>query len=143
MTDRVLEYTGRELTLQTGVGAGIKRFPRSEVIEVTTPYLEAHQRGLDLLSQGRVKDADAAFETALDEEPRTWVRRSILASQMKCAWWTGDYTRAANRFLPIAESDLANIAFGLAPYGFSFEPSSTSCASTKRRRNATRSWPGS
>lgn len=115
VTGRVLDYTGRELTLQTGVGAGVKQFPRSEVVEITTAYTEPHQRGLQLFAAGRIKDADAAFATALEEEPRTWVRRALLAAQVKCAWWTGDYTRAATRFLPMAESDPATIYFGLIP----------------------------
>ncbi|MDZ4685602.1 MAG: hypothetical protein SH850_11105 [Planctomycetaceae bacterium] len=112
---RIVDYTGRELTLETGVGAGIKRFPRAEVVAVTTPYREAHQRGLTLLAEGKPKEADAAFEAALDDETRAWVRRSLLAGQVNCAWWTGDYSRAASRFLPIAESDPETWYFGLMP----------------------------
>jgi hypothetical protein len=115
ISGRVVEYTGRELTLQTGVGAGQKRFPRSEVVEVTTAYSEPHQRGLQRFAEGRIAEADAAFTQALEDESRTWVRRSLLAAQVKCAWWTGDYTRAATRFLPIAESDPETLYFGLIP----------------------------
>jgi hypothetical protein len=128
----VLDYHGRELTMQTGVGQGIKRFPRAEVVEVTTTYLEPHERGLKLLAEGRAKDADAAFETALDEETRAWVRRSLLAEQIKCAWWTGDYSRAAGRFLPIAESDPQTWYFGLMPLVWTEEPPATARASEAR-----------
>ncbi|HUQ68145.1 MAG TPA: hypothetical protein VM165_01405 [Planctomycetaceae bacterium] len=115
VSGRIVDYTGRELTLETGVGAGIKRFPRAEVVSVTTPYRESHQRGLTLLAEGKPKEADAAFEAALDDETRAWVRRSLLAGQVNCAWWTGDYSRAASRFLPIAESDPETWYFGLMP----------------------------
>lgn len=129
---RIVDYTGRELTLQTGVGSGVKKFSRTEVVEVTTPYLEAHQRGLALLAEGKIKEADTAFETALEEESRGWVRRSLLAQQVKCAWWTGQFSRAASRFLPIAESDPETWYYGLIPLVWTeYTPATASLADAR------------
>lgn len=101
----IVDFTGRELVLHTGVGAGVKRFPAAEVIEVSTNYLPEHQAGLQQLADGKISAAWDNFAVALEEEPRAWVRREILAAQVKCALWTGDVSRGANRFLAIVAAD--------------------------------------
>ena len=129
------DYTGRGLILQTRRGAGTMRYSRSEVIEVHTKYSSEHLTGKKLFSEGRVAEADEEFQKALDDEDRPWVRREILASQVKCALWRGDYKRAAQRFQAIAESDPDTLYFGLMPLVWQEQPlpSVTAAASEARR----------
>jgi len=133
VTGDIEDYTGRGLVLQTRRGTGVSRFAREEVIEVTTNYVPQHVAGRKLFAEGRIAEADAAFKAALDDENRTWVRREILAAQVKCALWDGDDRRAAQRFLPIAESDPDTIYFGLMPLVWSEKPpASVSLADAQR-----------
>jgi len=111
----IVDFTGRELVLQTGVGAGIKRFPAAEVVEVSTSYLPEHQAGLKHLADGDVTAAWQSLSIALEEETRPWVRREILAAQVKCALWTGDLGRGANRFLAIVAADDLSPHYRLMP----------------------------
>lgn len=122
VTGQIVDYNGRELVLLTGVGGGEKRFPFDEIREVSTTYNESHQAGRRLLSEGRLEDAWNALAQALDDEDRTWVRREILALQVRCALARGDLKQAASRFLPIVQSDPATVHYRLAPLIWADDP---------------------
>jgi hypothetical protein len=66
------------------------------------------------------------------------VRRSLLANQVKCAWWSGDYVRAAQRFLPITESDPETWYYGLIPLVWTEDAPATASVAEARTwlRNA-------
>lgn len=112
---RIADFNGRELVLHTSAGAGVQRIPANEVIEVFTDYLPEHQTGLQKLNAGDVEVAWENLSIALEEEPRAWVRREILAAQVQCAMRSGDFGRAANRFLAITAADELSPHFHLIP----------------------------
>ncbi len=112
---RIEDFTGRELTLVTGVAGGMKRYSFAEVVEITTTYTEAHQRGRKELEEGRVNEAWESLTAAMDDEDRGWVRREILALQIQCAYRQGAYSRAATRFLAIAQADPVSPHYRLIP----------------------------
>ncbi|MBI1345003.1 hypothetical protein GC163_01800 [bacterium] len=120
----IVDFNGRELILRTGVGAGEKRFPAADVVEVSTNYLPEHQAGLKLLADGRTTEAWSSLASALEEEPRAWVRREILAAQVKCALWSGDLEQAATRFLAIVTSDELSPHYRLMPLVWTESPPS-------------------
>lgn len=116
------DYTGREIIFQTKPGGPVLRVPRRDVVDVSTHYLAPHVEARKLLDSGRSQDAFVKFNEALDQEHRAWVRREILATQVKCALWTGDYAAASERFLAIIESDPDSLYFPLMPLAWSEEP---------------------
>lgn len=118
------DYTGREIVFQSKSNGPVQRLPRRDVLDVSTTYTLPHTEARTLLEAGKAKDAFAKLEAALDQERRTWVRREILATQMKCALWDGDYVTAGDRFLAIADSDSETLYFPLMPLGWSEEPPS-------------------
>ncbi|HUG89234.1 MAG TPA: hypothetical protein VML55_00265, partial [Planctomycetaceae bacterium] len=103
----VLDYTGEEITIRTRPNQAARTYPASQVVEVQTPQTEPHMRGLDEFAGGRLESAAAAFEQALGEETRGWVRRDVLAMLVHCAYRRGDYVGATTRFLALTESDPA------------------------------------
>ncbi|MCA9116337.1 MAG: hypothetical protein KDA79_14725 [Planctomycetaceae bacterium] len=111
----VLDYTGESIQLVTMNGAPRKTYPASQVVDVRTPQTPEHVRGLTLFAAGRAEDASQAFNQALLDETRTWVRRDILAMLCRCSLWLGHYADAANRFILLAQSDPATRHAGLAP----------------------------
>lgn len=130
---RIVDYTGREAVYLTKAGGATKRLPRGEIVEVTTSYNEAHTAGRTLLAEGKAAEAFEKLETALDTEQRLWVRREILATQVKAALWTGDRIAAGQRFLAIVESDPATLYFPLMPLSWSDEPPSAQLARISRQ----------
>lgn len=115
VTGTIEDFTGRGLILQTRRGDGTVHYSREEIREVSTTQVEQHALGQKLFREGRVVEAERAFKEALDHENRVWVRREILASQVRCALWQGDYRTAAQRFLAIVESDPDTFYYGLIP----------------------------
>lgn len=135
VTGDIQEYSGRGLILRPRSGAGLLRYAREEVVEVVTNYSPKHAAGRKFFAEGRITEADDAFTLALDDEDRTWVRREILASQVKCALWRGAVRLAAQRFLHIVDSDTDTLYFGLMPLVWEEKPSSavTAAAGDARR----------
>ena len=111
----VEDYTGRELTIHVRTGNSLRRYARSEVVEVQTSYTVHHEKGRELFTSGHADEAAVELSAALKDEDRAWVRREILALLVKCALWTGDYRTAVSRFLPIADSDPETFHFSVAP----------------------------
>lgn len=109
------DYNGRELFLKLKASDPVRRFPRSEIVEVTTEYTPHHDKGRRLFSAGKIDEAKVELNTALKEEDRPWVRREILAMHVKCALWNGDYFNAINLFTPIVASDPETFHYGLIP----------------------------
>ena len=120
----ILDYTGREVAYQTKQGTATRRLPRRDLIEVTTHYNPPHTEAREMLAKGQAKEAFAKLDAALDQENRAWVRREILATQVKCALWNGDRVTAGERFLAILDSDPNTLYFSLMPLSWSEEPPS-------------------
>jgi signal peptidase II len=130
------DYNGRELLLKLKPGDPVRRFPRSEIVEVTTEYTPRHDKGRRLFAAARIDDAKVELAAALNEEDRPWVRREILALLVKCALWTGDYLTAVNRFTPIVTSDPETFHYGLIPLNW------TTSEPPARMRFDLRDWVG-
>ena len=115
MSGYVEDYTGREVSFKTKPNETVRRYPRADVIEVITEYTPHHERGRVLFAAGKIAEAKGELVSALNEEDRPWVRREILATQVKCFVWSGDYYGAVSRFLPIVRSDPETFHYGLVP----------------------------
>lgn len=111
----VEDYTGTEVTIRTDSDESPKTFPASDVIEIQTAQTESQTRGLKLLAEGQVEQASRELEVALKREPRTWVRREILAALVRCGLRRGDYVGAGNRFLALLKSDATSRHFRVIP----------------------------
>ena len=115
MSGYIEDYTGREITFKTKLNEALRRYPRQDVIEVVTQYTPRHEQGKKSFASGRISEARQELAAALDEEDRPWVRREILAIQVKCFLWSGDYYSAVSRFQPIVRSDPETFHYGLIP----------------------------
>ncbi len=111
----VVDYTGDQLSIRTGPMAVTKTFPTADVVSVETDYLPPHARGLELIAERKVREAEAQLTLALEDEERTWVRRELLATLVQCALAEDDLRKAALRFGPLVESDPHTRHWGLVP----------------------------
>ncbi|NOX56822.1 MAG: tetratricopeptide repeat protein, partial [Planctomycetes bacterium] len=130
---QIVDWTGREITVRLRSSSEPKKYPAEQVIAVETSKGRRHALGEELYRQGRVADAQRAFEEALRQEPRVWVRRQILAMLVRCAVWQGDYVAAGERFLALVRSDPMTQYFGTIPLAWN-GPSSASAALRSRAR---------
>ncbi|MGE3316950.1 MAG: tol-pal system YbgF family protein [Planctomycetaceae bacterium] len=118
----VRDFTGRSLEFLPGAGGGMQSFPAAEVVEVDTPRIDSHRRGIQALSAGQMDEATTAFDQALKEEQRQWVRRDILALSVRCALARGDSASAGTRFLALLQSDPETRQFELIPLTWTAAP---------------------
>ena len=115
ISGHVEDYTGIEVLVRTETDEPPRSYPAAEVIEIQTTQVESQTRGLKLLADGEVEPAMRELETALKKEPRTWVRREILASLVRCGLRRGDFSSAGARFLAILKSDPTTRHFRMIP----------------------------
>jgi tetratricopeptide (TPR) repeat protein len=111
----VENYTGTEISIRTENGEPVKTFPAADVVEIQTVQVESHTRGLQLLAEGDVEQALRELEVAVKKEPRTWVRREILAALVRAGLRRGDYVGAGTRFLAMIKSDPTTRQFRVIP----------------------------
>jgi tetratricopeptide (TPR) repeat protein len=117
----VENYTGTEISIRTDNDEPPKTFPSADVVEIQTPQTDSHTRGLKLLAEGQVEQAVRELDVAVKKEPRTWVRREILAALVRCGMRRGDYAAAGSRFLAIVKSDPTTRHFRVIPLVWSPE----------------------
>lgn len=111
----VVDYTGIEISIRTDAGEPARTYPSAEVVEIQTAHVAAHTQGLKLLAEGKVDEAIREFELAVQKETRTWVRRDILATIVRCGLRRGDYVLAGSRFLALLKSDPTTRDFRMIP----------------------------
>lgn len=113
LTGRVLDYTGRTLTMEF---AGRRRdIPGDRVLRVTTDR-GANQLEADRLSAaGRLDEALALYHRALEEEKRAWVKRKILADMVWCYRGLGRFQPAGMVFLALVQQDPETPYFDCIP----------------------------
>lgn len=116
---RVLDYTGRTITLLDSSQVNQSVYSSEEVLRVEIPQSEPHREGLKLLAAGQIDDADRLLREALNRETREWVRREILADLVRASLWKGDYAGASTRFGLLYSSDPLTRHFGLIPAAWS------------------------
>ena len=90
----VVDYTGQQLVARVPGGKSNQLFDASEVVSVSTEQMPEHFRGRQLLESSRFGEASSPLLTALDREPRRWVRREILALLVRSALKQNDLAAA-------------------------------------------------
>jgi len=130
----VEDYTGTEITIRTDADESLKTYPSADVVEIQTAQTESQTRGLKLLAEGQVEQAIRELEVAVKKEPRTWVRREILATLVRCGLRRGDYAGAGSRFLALLKSDPTTRHFRVIPVVWAPE------AIPRETRNEAQAW---
>lgn len=111
----ILEYTGETLKIRLKLGEAPREFPAADVVEILTPQMTGHQKGLVLFGKKDYEGATKAFNNAFEEEGRAWVKREILTYLVRCALMKGDYVNATSKFAVLVRSDPRTHSFSLIP----------------------------
>jgi hypothetical protein len=120
---KVIDYTGKELTLTTA--AGLKTtLPADRVQRIETQRTVEHVEADKLFAGGDYAAAAAGYEQAQQRDSRNWVRRQITAQIVWCRQYLGETARAVEEFLSLVESDPDTPHFGCIPLAWiAAEPS--------------------
>jgi tetratricopeptide (TPR) repeat protein len=131
MAGRVLEYTGRALEFQHP-GGRRETVPGEMVLQVETQHVKTHQEADAAFAQQRFQEALALYARAGNEEPRTWVRRHILAQKVRCYRAMDRLDLAGSEFLLLVQSDPATPYFDCIPLAWVPEQPSPALEQTAR-----------
>ena len=117
----VLDYTGKSLVALSSTGKQSTHLA-ADVIAVRTLQTSSHDSGIKELAAGRIAEAEALFEKAMNQESRQWVRREILALMIRCSLRKAEWTNAGTRFLRLIQSDPDTRHIALIPLAWSRRP---------------------
>ncbi len=104
LTGQIVDYTGQWLVVRLSDGRE-QKIPGQKVLRVQTSYGPVHQQAEQRFRQGRLAEALNLYRKAIQEEPRRWVRREILARMVVCYEDTGQTAAAGETFLLLLQSD--------------------------------------
>ncbi len=124
----VLDYTGKKLVIKTAANKNEQTYSAADVVSVRTMHTDAHESGLKALAAGDTDAAEAAFDRAVNQELRTWVRRELLALQIRCSLRRADWVAAGQRFSRLYQSDPDTRHVDLLPLNWSPRPIDTAAA---------------
>ncbi|MCS7306088.1 MAG: tetratricopeptide repeat protein [Thermoguttaceae bacterium] len=114
LSGQVLEYTGQLLFLRLPDGRE-QKIPAQKVLRVHTQYSPLHQEAEERFQLGRFTEALHLYRKAIEEEPRRWVRRQMLARMVVCYEETGQATAAGETFLLLVQSDPDTLYWEVIP----------------------------
>src|SRR5690606_22161163 len=93
LTGEVLDYTGQTLLMR--LPGGIERaFPAERVFLIETKRTAEQLSADRLYEQRQLTAAIEQYRRALDQEPRRFVRREIMARLVRCYHESGDVAAA-------------------------------------------------
>ncbi|HUY88781.1 MAG TPA: hypothetical protein VMV10_08615 [Pirellulales bacterium] len=101
---KVLEYTGREIVVETEDGREVKRASR-QVVEIETEWPPGVDAGDERYEAGDFKQARDQYVAAIRQEQRAWARRKILAKIIDCYKQLGEFESAGKLFLGLVRED--------------------------------------
>ncbi|MCP4813362.1 MAG: tetratricopeptide repeat protein, partial [Planctomycetaceae bacterium] len=115
ISGRVIDYNGRFLILER-VGGQQEQIASSRVRKVKTSRTRQHIRADQLLAEHQFEQALTAYQQAVKEETRQWVRQEILAQWVWCYQSLGLVEQAGDAFLKLVlASDPQTLYFQAIP----------------------------
>lgn len=114
LSGRIVEYTGKELQLELP-GGRVQRIAANQVLKVEADYCPAHQKADEAFRQRRYQEALALYRRAMDQQPRRWVQRQIMARVVWCYRGLEQPGPAGEAFLALLRDDPETQFFDCIP----------------------------
>lgn len=120
---RIVDYTGEQLVLELADGRK-QEIPSQQVLQVETQLTAAQDEAGARFASGDYAAALALYKQALNDEPRRWMRRRILADMVWCYRDLEQWGPAGEAFLLLVQSDPHTPHFAAVPLAWiAAEPS--------------------
>jgi tetratricopeptide (TPR) repeat protein len=114
LSGKIVEYTGKELHLEMP-GGRVQRIAASQVVKVEAAYSQAYQDAEEAFRQRRYQEAMALYRRAMDQQPRRWVQRQIIAQVVWCYRGLEQPGPAGEAFLALIRDDPDTQLFDCIP----------------------------
>lgn len=112
---QVEDFTGEALLIKRMGQTKVDRYSASNVQGVDTWRSPLHEQGLKEFETGVNAKAELSLQKALQDEPRDWMKREILAELIRCAIRRADWGLAGVTFLKITREDPTTQFWNVAP----------------------------
>ena len=110
----IIDYTGRAIRIRSDQGLE-RSYAADRVVRIETEWTLEHVAGDEAQAAGQFAAAIEQYRRAVQTEPRTWVRRKILAELVWCYRAAGRQEAAGDAFLLLLSSDPATPYFDSIP----------------------------
>lgn len=122
LSGKIVDYTGRELKLQSATGRE-RTIPADRIEHVATTYCDEQRSGDALAAKHDFRGALEQYRRALagSREPREWVRRQILTQIVWCLRNLGQDDQAGEFFLVLLASDPYTRSFDCMPLAWTLD----------------------
>lgn len=104
LSGTIVEYTGKELHLELP-GGRLQRIAASQIVKVDAARCQAHQNADEALRQRRYQEALVLYRRAMDQQPRRWMQRQIMAAVVWCYRGLDQPAQAGEVFLALIRDD--------------------------------------
>jgi len=111
---QIVEYTGQSLVLRTKTNRELT-IPSHRVIEIQTTRGELHRQADQRFAERRITEALQLYRQAQPLETRIWMRRELVAQQIWCCRYLGQFDRAADLFVALFRSDPTTVFMDTIP----------------------------
>lgn len=132
LSGTVLDYTGGEIVIRLADGREM-RYPGERVERIDSPRSEPQLAGEQAVAAGDYRQALAHFRLAVDADPRTWMRRKLLAEIVWCYRALGEVGPAGQTFLVLLASDPQTADFDAIPLAWETREPDPQLAATAAR----------
>ncbi len=104
LSGRIVEYTGKELHLELP-GGRLQRIAASQVVKVEAAYSQAYRDAEEEFRRRRYQEALTLYRRAMDQQPRRWMQRNIMARVVWCYRGLKQLAPAGEAFLALVRDD--------------------------------------
>lgn len=104
LTGKIVEYTGKELHLELP-GGRLQRIAANQVVKVEAAHSQAYRDAEEAFRQRRYQEALGLYRRAIDQQPRRWVQRQIMARVVWCYRGLEQPGPAGEAFLALIRDD--------------------------------------
>ncbi|MCG6156277.1 signal peptidase II [Rubinisphaera margarita] len=115
LNGQILDFNQRQMSFRVKSPDTIKEIPTEDVVAYLADRKEPHQKALEALRDGSFAEADRLLGDALAAEPRMWMQREILASQIEVAVNRGEWLQARLRYDNLLKRDTESRSLDLIP----------------------------
>lgn len=112
---QIEDVTGEVLLIKRTGQTVADRYAASTIQSVQTWRSPIHEQGLKEFEAGDNAKAELSLQKALQDEPRDWMKREILAQQIRCEIRRADWGEAGTLFLKITRDDPTTQFWNVAP----------------------------
>lgn len=120
----IIDFIGEKITFRHKFGTrSITTYAAKDIVKIETFRSDEYSNALDAASKNQYTQAVKFLLLAIQNEPRSWVKREMLALMVECQTNLQNQSAAGTYFLALLQSDPETRYIGRIPLDWSFPKS--------------------